>query len=188
LVLVALGISFARHAAAEPQANAGLTVGGAAVGTHGKFWSDAEFHLGLRGDVIFLREEPYDFGIGPYLEVATLAFDELQFGGGASLHLPIHDTFPFVLSLGPYGRFGNDDFGLEPGISGALFWGSRSFNFHGNYIMAAGLSVGYRYSFGESKESALVIAAQLDLAVMGLPLVMLIDAIRGVSDDAKPIR
>ena len=54
--------------------------------------------------------------------------------------------------------------------------------------MAAGLSVGYRYSFGRSKQSVFLVAAQLDLAVIGLPFVMLADAIRGVSDDAKPIR
>src|SRR5690606_21838411 len=61
-------------AAADPQANAGLTIGGAGVGTGGEFWDDAEFHLGLRSDVMFLRDDPWDFGLGPYVELGTLAF------------------------------------------------------------------------------------------------------------------
>src|SRR5690606_37699380 len=85
-------------AMAEPQGNAGLTIGGAAAGTDGEFWDHGEFHLGLRGDVMFLREEAYDFGVGPYAELGTLAFDELQFGGGLNVLLPIHDSLPFVAS------------------------------------------------------------------------------------------
>ncbi len=175
------------EAAAEPQANAGLTLGGAAVGPGGEVWDHAEFHLGLRGDTIFGRDDVFDFGIGPYAELGTLAFDELQFGGGATMLLPIHASLPLVASVGAYGRVGDDDFGVEPGFSGALFWGTRSYNFHANYVMAAGLLVGYRRSFGQADESALLIAAQLDLAVLGLPLVALINLLRGPTDEAAPL-
>ena len=136
---------------------------------------------------MFARDDPWDFGVGPYLELGTFAFDELQFGGGASVHLPIHETFPFVASVGPYARYGDDDFGLEPGIATALFWGSRSYNFHDNYIMAVGLSVGYRASFGESKESALLVTAHVDIALLGLPFVALVGAIAGPTEEAARI-
>ena len=42
-------------------------------------WSETAFWLGARGDVLFAREGTSDFGIGPYLEIGTLAFDELDF-------------------------------------------------------------------------------------------------------------
>ena len=185
---VAIGCcAVAPSAHAEPQVNTGLTIGGAAAGVDGGFFEQPEFVLGLRGDVMFARDDPWDFGVGPYLEIGTFAFDELQFGGGASVHLPVHETFPLVASMGPYARHGDDDFGLEPGIAAALFWGSRSYNFHENYIMAVGLSVGYRASFGESKESALLVTAHLDLAMLGLPFVALVGAIAGPSDEARMI-
>ncbi len=174
-------------AEAEPQANASLTLGGAAVGDHGRFWDHAAFHLGARGDVMFLRQKPGDFGLGPYLEIGTLAFSEVQWGGGLTALLPVNDTFPLVASAGAFGRYGRDGFGVEPGVTGALFWGTRSFNYTANYVMAAGLLVGFRQSLGESKESALLIAAQLDLAAMGLPIVALVNLIRGPTAAARPL-
>ncbi len=185
--LMLLGALWPTSAVAEPQGNAGLTIGGAGVGTKGKVADEVEFHLGLRGDVLFGREESYDFGAGPYLEVGTYAFDELQFGGGGSVLLPIHDSLPFVLSVGGFARVGDDAFGVEPGVSGSLFWGSRSYNFHANYVMAMGLSVGYRATFGDSRESSLLVAAQLDLALLGIPFIALINVIRGPTADAQPL-
>jgi hypothetical protein len=185
---LAVALACAGPARAEPQSNASMTLGGAGVGPEGRFWEGGEFHLGVRGDVLFGRESTSDFGIGPYAELGTFAFDELQFGGGASALLPINVHFPLVASVGAYGRWSDvDDYGLEPGLSGVLFWGSRSFNFHANYVMAAGLLVGWRQSLGESNESILLVAAQLDLAFMGLPLVALVDLMRGPSAEAAPI-
>ena len=174
-------------ALAEPQGNAGLTIGGAASGTQTPT-DHAEFHLGLRGDVLFGRDDTHDFGVGPYLEVGTFAFDQVQFGGGASVLLPVHESFPLVASVGAYGRYGDDPFGVEPAVCGTLFWGTRSYNFHSNYVLAAGILVGYRHSLGDSEESMLTIAAQLDLAVLSLPVVGLINLIRGPSQNAAPVR
>jgi hypothetical protein len=185
----ALAVTTSALARAEPQGNAALTIGGAGVGTRGKFWERPAFHLGARGDVLFLRKKARDFGLGPYLEAGMLAHRlvEAQFGGGLSLLLPVHETFPLVVSVGPFGRYGTDKL-AEPGVAGAIFWGTRSYNYSAGYVMAAGLSVGYRQAFGESKESVLLVAAQLDLAAMGLPIVLLINALRGPTAAAKPIR
>ncbi len=179
--------SWPAPARAEPQGNASLTLGGAGVGADGEFWDHAEFHLGLRGDVLFGRDQSDDFGAGPYLELGTFAFDELQLGGGGSVLFPIHDSLPLVASVGGFARIGDDDFGVEPGIAGSLFWGSRSYNFHASYVMAMGLLVGYRATFGESRESALLVAAQLDLGLLGVPLVALVNLMRGPTDEARPI-
>jgi hypothetical protein len=180
-------VAVTRSAAADAQGNAALTIGGAGVGQNGEFWDHPEFHMGLRGDAIFGREGGYDFGAGPYAEVGTMAFDELQFGGGVSVLFPVHDTLPLIASVGPYGRYGDDDFGLEPGLAGAIFWGSRSYNFHEGYIMSWGLSVGYRHSLGESQESMLLVAAQIDLVSLGVPFIMLVNLMRGPTDEASNI-
>jgi hypothetical protein len=185
--LLCVALLLSDGAQAEPQGTAGLTIGPAAVGEEGTFWDHAEMHLGLRGDVLFGREGVSDFGAGPYAELGTYAFDELQFGAGGELLLPVHAKLPLVVSAGIYGRIGDDDYGLEPGVCGGLFWGNRSYNFHSNYEMAGGLLLGYRYGLGESHESVLLIAAQLDLAFITLPIVMIVDAIRGPSDEVAPV-
>jgi hypothetical protein len=118
----------------------------------------------------------------------THAFDELQFGGGLAVLLPVHDTFPLVLSGGLYGRRGGDDFGVEPGVAGSLFWGSRSYNYHSIYGMSGGLLAQVRVGLGDSREASVVLAAQLDLALLGIPAVFLFNWIRGPSREAAPIR
>jgi len=177
----------ASRVAAEPQGNVGLTLGGAAAGARGDITDHAEFHIGMRGDVVFGRQDGWDVGVGPYLEMGSYGLDELQVGGGATLLLPVHDALPLLVSFGAFGRLGDDDHGLEPGLCGALFWGSRSYNFHAGYVMAAGLLVGYRQVLGGSHESALLVAAQIDLVALGLPLVALINLMRGPSGEAAPI-
>jgi hypothetical protein len=187
VVVVALAASAAGPAHAEPQANAGLRLGGAAVGEGGAFWDHAELHLGAHGDLILGRSRATDFGVGPYLALGTLAFDELDLGSGLSLLLPVHDSFPIVVSGGFFGRVGDDGFGFEPGVAGALFWGSRSYNFHAHYVMSVGLSLGYALSLGDSRESSLLLAAHLDAVALALPFVALAHLIRGPSREAAPI-
>jgi hypothetical protein len=184
--LVAVLFLAAKPASADPQGNLGITVGGAARGTDREL-AEPAFHLGLRGDVLFLKDAADDFAIGPYGELFTHAFDELQVGTGVSLLVPIVDTFPLVFSAGPYGRIGDDDFGFEPGVATTIFLGPRAHNFSSHYDMAAGLLVQGRVGLGSSEEIAVVIAAQLDAAFLGLPIVYLIDASRGGSEETDPV-
>lgn len=176
-----------RTGVAAPQATAGLTIGVAGAGKNREIWAESLFHLGLRGDVLFGRDKPFDFAFGPYLELNTHAFREAQLGAGISLLVPVIDYLPLVFSVGAYGRKGDDVFGVEPGLSGQLFWGTRSYNFHANYVLAAGLIAQMRYGLGESKETSIVVGAQLDLAAMSLPVQLLINAIRGGSHDTDPV-
>jgi hypothetical protein len=187
VALVVTTGAIALPAQGDPQSTVGLTIGGAGVGPEGEFWDHAEFHLGMRGDVLFGRCDPTDFGVGPYVEIGTFAFDELQMGGGASLLLPIHEELPLIASFGAYGRVADDEFGGEPGVAGTLFWGTRSYNFHENYVLTAGLLFGWRQSLGDSRESHFWIAAQIDLAVLALPFVALVSLMRGPSEEAQPL-
>jgi hypothetical protein len=185
--LACLALSSMAHA--EPQASVGLTIGAAGEGYNHQFWKQrTAFHFGLHGDVLFGRGSTSDFGIGPYAEVFTHAFDEIQFGGGVTGLLPVLDSFPILLSVGGYGRKGSDKFSLEPGIAGELFLGSRSYNFHSNYVLSGGLLTQFRYGLGPSRETSIVIAAQIDLGLLVLPVLFLITAARGGSADTAPIR
>jgi len=177
----------ARGARAEPQASVGLTIGAAGEGYDRHYWKRTAFHLGFHGDVLFGRGSTSDFGIGPYAEIFTHAFDEVQFGGGVSGLLPVLDAFPIVLSAGAYGRKGSDMYKVEPGFTAQLFWGSRSYNFHSRYVLSGGLLTQFRYGLGPSRETAIVIAAQIDVVLLAMPVMFLITAARGGSREAAPI-
>jgi hypothetical protein len=178
-----------RAAAADPQASVGLTLGAAGEGYNHQFWKHrTAFHMGFHGDVLFGRSSTSDFGIGPYAEVLTHAFDEVQFGGGVTGLLPVLDSFPILLSAGAYGRKGSDAFGVEPGVTGQFFWGSRSHNFHANYVVSGGLLAQLRYGLGPSHETSIVIGAQIDVVLLALPIMFLVTAARGPSREAAPVR
>lgn len=192
----ALVAAYAAPAQAEPQATVGLTVGAAGAGLYRSIWQSTAFHLGIHGDVLFGRSSNADFGIGPYAEILTNGFDEIQFGGGLSGLLPVFDTFPIVISAGAYGRQASrppellpavEGFGLEPGLAAELFFGSRSYNFHAPYVMTAGLIAQMRYGLGPSRETSIVLGAQVDFAILSLPFVLLINAARGGSSETAPV-
>jgi hypothetical protein len=190
-IAAALAIA-AGPARAEPQASVGLTLGAAGEGLDQRLWSQrTAFHLGLHGDVLFGRSSTSGFGIGPYAELFTHAFDEVQLGGGLSGLLPVIDTFPIVLSAGAYARKGSDKLGVEPvggGVAGELFWGSRSYNFHSHYVLSGGLLTEVRYGLGPSHETSVVVAAQVDLLLLAMPVLFLVTAARGGSHEADPVR
>lgn len=185
LVLVAL------TAAAEPQANAALVFGGAAAGPEARFWDHGEVHLGVRGDCIFLRDDPWDFGLGPYGEIGTWAFNQLQTGGGLTAHLPVDADLPLLVSVGGHARFAADDLGpVAPGVSGTLFWGYRGYNAHEPYAVAAGLMIDMRHSFGvdaTSGETMLTVALQVDATYIAMPFILLGGLLAGPTEPARPI-
>jgi hypothetical protein len=186
--MVGSALAVQTSARADPQGNASLTIGLAGRGYHRRLWDKNEFHLGLRGDVLFGRESTHHFGVGPYAEALTDGFDEIQAGFGASFLIPIIDSLPIVVSAGPYGRLGPGGYGVEPGLATSLFWGSRSYNFNANYVMAFGLLTQFRYGFGPSEETTFIVGLQADLAFLALPAVYIVDAIRGGSRETEKVR
>jgi hypothetical protein len=182
VVLVALG----GVARAEPQSSVALTIGVAGVGEQRAYWDETVLHLGAHADFLFGRSKPTDFALGPFLELGTLGFNDFQFAGGASGLLPIFETFPLVVSLGGYGR-ATGTWGVEPGLVGQLFWGSRSYNYHSIYGMSAGLVGQLRFGLGSAKDTAIIVGAQLDLAAMSLPFIYLYKVLAGPSREAAPV-
>lgn len=167
---------FASPTEARPQANVGLTLGVAEVGHRDDPFGKLHFSMGGRGDVLFFRERNADWGVGPYAEVLTTSFDDLQLGAGLSALVPVHDYLPIVVSGGAYGR--HSDFGWEPGVAASVFWGTRSYNYHASYGLTAGLLLQGRYGLGDSRETAVILAGQVDLALIGLPFLLAYEAIR----------
>lgn len=160
---------------ARSQFNAGIVGGIAGVGSSSELWQQTRFHLGLKGDVLLGRSSPDDWGLGPMVGVSTNGFDDLNLAAGLSVLAPVHEYLPIVLSVGP--RLQAKD-GWEPGAFASLFWGSRSFNYHASYGLAAGLLLEGRMGFGDSKERTAIIAAQIDLQAVALPIIFLINVFR----------
>jgi hypothetical protein len=176
-MVVALGAvgtstSVARGA---PQIGTGLTAGGALTDLRASNGPRFAFHLGGRLDVLFLRERAGTMALGPYVDVATAAFDTFESGGGIEWLVPAGDT-AFILSAGGFAR--TSRFGWEPGAAGTLFWGSRSFNYHSTYSLGAGLFAQGRYGLaGDGKQADVIFGAQVDLEYFALPFLFLYQAI-----------
>lgn len=185
--VVAVLVASPTLANADPQVNAGVNLGIAGRGFYREFWEETEFHLGLRGDVLFGRNNTRQFGVGPYVEFLTNGFDELQFGGGGSFLIPVIDSLPIILSAGAYGRLGSEGFGVEPGIATSLFVGSRSYNFNSNYVMAFGVVPQFRYGLGDSREMTFIVSTHIDLAFLCSPIIFLVDAARGGSPETDRV-
>jgi hypothetical protein len=175
LELVALS-SIAASAHADPQVSTGLDVGGGAayLRTRGPI---PAFTMGFHGDVLFFRKSDRDFAFGPYIDVLTVAFETFEFGGGVSFLIPVTEHFPLVVSAGLHARaFENN--GWEPGMHARIWMGSRSYNFHSLYGLAAGLFVEGRYGLGDGQQADILGGAEIDLEIFALPFVLLYNALR----------
>lgn len=159
---------------AHPQITAGATTGVAFTDMRADNGPRFAYHLGARLDLLFLRDGPRDMAIGPYVDVVTAGFDTFEGGGGLAWLVPTGST-AFVLSAGGFAR--TSRYGWEPGASGTLFWGARSYNFHSAYAISAGLFAQGRYGLGDGKQADAIVGVQLDLEYLALPFVFLYEAV-----------
>lgn len=162
-------------ASARPQISAGLTNGLALTDLRAENAPRFAYHLGARFDVLLLRERPNHMAVGPYVDVATHAFDTFETGGGLEWLVPAGET-AFVFSGGAFAR--TSRFGWEPGAAATIFWGSRSYNYHGDYGLGLGLFAQGRYGFGDGQQADAILGLQLDLAYVALPFLFLYEAVR----------
>ncbi|MGH7439644.1 MAG: hypothetical protein ACRENE_28470 [Polyangiaceae bacterium] len=161
---------------AAPQVSAGLTFGGV-VEDYTASTPHGQAHLGGRADVLFLRDRGSDMALGPYGDWATSSFHDLDVGGGLSWLLPVRDDLPFVLSAGGFVRNGEGR-SWAPGVEATIFWGSRSYNFHSWYGMAAGLFAQTRYLPGPTEQADLVLGVQVDAEMFLLPSLLIMQMFR----------
>ena len=172
--MLAVGTSSA-PALAAPQISAGLTTGAALTDVRAENGPRVAYHLGGRLDMLLLRERANTMAIGPYIDVATAAFDTFETGGGLEWLVPAGDT-AFIFSGGAFAR--TSRFGWEPGAAGTIFWGSRSFNYHSTYSLGLGLFLQGRYGLsGTGKQADAILGVQVDLQYLALPFIFAYEAI-----------
>lgn len=175
-LLAAAAVLFSTAAAnAEPQFSAGLTEGLAMTDLRSSGAPRYALHVGGRFDVLFLRDRPTSMGLGPYVDLATEAFDTFQTGGGLEWLVPTGGT-AFILSGGGFAR--TSSFGWEPGAQATLFWGGRDYNYHSTYAAGLGLFAQGRYGFGDGRQADAILGVQVDLLYLALPAMLLYQAIR----------
>ncbi len=176
--VAAVGIvcACARPVEAEPQASVGVTAGAALQDVVGPSGMGASLHLGARGDVLLLRRHNGEMALGPYVDGATAGFHDVDVGGGLEWLLPLTSDLPLVLSAGGLARDG-DGRQWAPGVEGTLFVGSRSFNFHSWYGLAAGAFVQSRWIPASPSTVDVVFGVQLDLELIALPALFVWDAL-----------
>ena len=171
----ALALALTAHPArADPQFSVGLTLGGG--GAFLRTRPLGVFATGLHGDVLFLRASDHSMAIGPYLETMTVAFETFEVGGGVSWLIPVSEHFPLVLSVGAHAR--GYPGGWEPGLEAIVWMGSRSYNFHSLYGLAAGFFVEGRWGLGDGQQADVLGGVQIDLELFALPFVLLYNALR----------
>jgi hypothetical protein len=169
LVLGAEGVAHA-----DPQLGSALTSGVALTDFRAKNGPRVATHLGGRFDVLLLRERAGTMAFGPYVDVATAAFDTFETGGGLEWLVPAGDT-AFILSGGAFAR--TSRFGWEPGLASTLFWGSRSYNYQSLYSPGVGLFAQGRYGLGDGKQADVIFGLQVDLEYLALPGIFLYQAL-----------
>jgi hypothetical protein len=173
-VAVAVATTSVREAAADTQLGAALTTGAGLTDMRASNGPRVAYHLGGRFDALFLRDRAGTMALGPYVDVATEAFDTFQTGGGLEWLVPIGEP-ALVLSAGGFAR--TSRFGWEPGAEATIFFGSRSFNYHSPYSLSLGLFLQGRYGFGDGKQSDAILGVQVDLEYLALPALFIYEAI-----------
>lgn len=175
--IAALVLAPCAVAHADPQTSVGLTFGDGITNLRDGSGPRNAVHLGIRGDLLFLRSRENQMAVGPYVEVLTERFNSLDAGGGLEWLLPAFPAFPFVLSAGPFVRNAEGYGGYQPGVAAALFFGPRSYNFASVYGLANGIYVQTRYGLGDAKQADLLFGIQVDFAVLALPWIFTYEAL-----------
>ena len=121
----------------------------------------------LHSDLIFGRARERDLGVGPYTSVGTVAFDELRAAGGLTVLVPTLEDLGLALSAGGL----IDDAG-RLGLDTELFFGVRSYNFHGVYNFAAGLVIGAERTFGDDRSTLVTLGLRVDGFVVAAPFLL----------------
>ena len=169
LFAAALGLlSAARAAHADPEWNIAAQTSLCGLGEQRRIWQKTAFCGAIRGDLLFGRERNADFALGPYLTLGSAKFSDARFGGGLSLLIPtLSGDVPILLSAGALSRNASD-----ARLSGEIFFGLRSHNFHGAYAMASGVVLGGDASLTDNHATTIYAGLQIDGLWLALPFIL----------------
>lgn len=176
-----LGLLVVAHPArAAPQWNASALTGVCGTGDSGAFWEHTCWFNALRGDVLLGRSRNADLAAGPFMELSTAGFSDVRLAFGPTLLLPVHPYFPVVLQAGMRER--HSELGWSPGLHGSVFVGSRSYNFHSNYVLAGGLVLTAQRGLDQPHDTLIAVAVQVDVLLLALPFIAGYAWLRGPPD------
>jgi hypothetical protein len=85
----------------------------------------------------------------------------------------VHPDFPLVVSFGAYGHEAR-----ALALGGSLFFGMRSYNFHGNYNLTLGLFGSVTRDLGASDEMLTTLGVELDGFLIAAPFLLAFEALR----------
>ena len=133
------------------------------------------FFGAIAADTLFLRSLPDETGLGPRLEIASYAFDDLRVSFGPTALLA---GVPIDLQPALSGLLKVNEGQLSGGLSARLFLGFRPYNHTHPYSAAIGLSAGVdQILWGSDDERLYLLALHLDAMWLSLPIVALISSL-----------
>ncbi len=177
LAALAIG-AFSSSAAADPEWSTGIAAGAAATGDR-RAWERTAFWGAVHADVILGRTSRRAVGIGPSLELGTVAFSDVRLLGGPTVLIPLGELL--AASITPAGYLRSSSMGALGGVSARTFFGVRAYGYDG-YAVAGGIVLGFDQDVGASREHAIVLAAQVDGLLLALPALLLFEWLRGSRD------
>lgn len=157
------------------QLSTSLLVGGGVQRVSEADRRKAVFFLGARADLDPLRAGPKSVGLGPYVELGSVAFRSFEAGAGLNLTVPVGSP-ALQLAAGPHLRW--DDGGRHLGVTATALFGSRSFNYHSKYGFAAGGFLQGRFAVDGSPQRDVILGAQIDFELLALPALLVGGSIR----------
>jgi len=115
--------------------------------------------------------------IGPFVAIESEALRTLSFEGGVEWLVPAWAGIPFVFAAGGFER-SDSVHAYEPGVLGAIFWGSHSYNFEGPYALSAALFVEGRRGLGDEHDLGFVAGVSFDVTLLAYPFILAAGALR----------
>jgi hypothetical protein len=171
---IALGLLLLTTTAqAEPQTHVAVRSAVCGRGNDGRLWQKTLWCNGVTADLLLLRERNRDFGLGPYVEVASAGFFDVRFGGGITLLVPVSENYPLLFSLGAY-----DHALARPALGGTLFWGARSYNFDSPYNYTLGLFASAQRDLSDDRTSLVSVGLEIDGFFFAAPFLLAVGALR----------
>jgi hypothetical protein len=163
---LALGMCAVGRAQAAPQWNAAVDPS-LCIETRRAAEDRLAFCGSAHADLILGRTRERDVGFGPYAALGTVAFEDLRGVVGASVLIPTWADLALVVSGGGL----LDDSG-ELGFDTSVFFGVRSYNFHGTYNFAAGLVLDAQHGFGDDSPTVISLGLRVDGLALALPFLL----------------
>lgn len=154
----------------EPSWDTGLLLGVCGVGEE-RAWEVTKFCLGGLFDVMFLRKQENETGIGAYAALSTAGFRDVRASGGITSIFSLIDWFSLTARVGGLGVFTPE--GVQPGFEGYLGIGQRSVSLRSHYALSHSFFAGLQYALPSAElpaSHAIWLGFQLDGVWFTAPL------------------